>query len=117
MFKHQEAPLCKNGKFCKRRLCQFRHILKCNSCDFASSTSNTLLDHKAQSHEETNSTLVVYFCDLCEFTSNSEDGIKNHKTVKHKNIASTLELIGGQENDSDNLDGDGPYDCNHCEKK
>ena len=33
------------------------------------SSSKTLIDHQAKSHEETNSADVVYNCDLCEFTS------------------------------------------------
>ena len=119
MFKHQEAPLCKNGKYCKRRLCQFRHILKCNSCNFTSSSSQTFMDHQAQSHEETHSASVVYNCDLCDFKSDTKDGIAMHRTAIHKTIAFTTEVNGGQDKDYDNSedeDDDGPYDCNHCER-
>ena len=119
MFNHQEAPICKNGKFCKRRLCQFRHILKCKSCDFTSSSTKTLKDHQVQSHEVTNSVSAVHNCDLCDYTSNTEDGINNHRTATHKTIASTIEVTGCQEKDFDNSedeDDDGPYDCNHCER-
>ena len=118
MFNHQEAPLCRNGKFCKIRLCQFRHILNCESCDFTSTSQKAFKDHQAQPHEQTKSPEVVYSCDLCEFTSNFEDVIKTHRTAQHEATSSTTRVEGGQENDNDNFedddDDDGPYDCDHC---
>ena len=46
--------------------------------------------------------------------------IKVHRTAEHKTIAFTMEMDGGQVNDYDTSeeynDGDGPYDCNHCER-
>ena len=126
MFKHDEAPICKSGKFCKRRLCQFKHILTCRTCEFKSSSSQELLRHQTQVHgvsesedpkQDNNSTNVVYACDMCSFDAKSEDEFAIHKTNNHETIRqqNSCDTSDDDDNDEEYVDEDAPYDCDHCE--
>ena len=54
---------------------------KCDVCDFSTSKSGYLKEHKEAKHMG-----IRYFCDLCDYTATYASSLKKHKESKHEGI-------------------------------
>ena len=117
MFRHEHAPVCTRGKFCKVKLCQFKHeeIEEPSSEQF----------NKNQSVIKTIDLERDKFfpCNKCNFESKTEAYLQIHESTKHPaNKTSNDKTVSYEENgddsantdDEEDKDDDGPMECNHC---
>ena len=113
MFRHEHAPLCKRGKFCHAKMCQFQH----EETEEPSKQTN-----ENQSIIETDEE-INFPCNNCNFISKTEAYLQIHQVAKHqakkttrdKNVISDENCDDAIETDDDECeDDDGPMECNHC---
>ena len=109
MFKHNDAPVCKNGTWCRSKMCQFKHT----------TTEETFREqlNENPTEEEVDALPVGYTCDVCGFVSKTEYYLSVHRRSKHMPTDCIIDNLGdNQDDDSDDdaEDDDGPMECNHC---
>ena len=110
MFKHEHAPICKNGMSCRTKLCQFTHQVVMET--HSEESSENEIDTEVRETEEP----IVYPCSICGFVSKTEAYLPVHISTKHKVNGNDIDnALIEEENDSDDDDvDDGPMECNHC---
>ena len=109
MFKHEDAPFCQKGTFCRAKICQFKH--------------NTVVENQIEAgiteeQSDVDRLSDWYPCNICDFVSKTEAYLSVHM-LKHKPAeCHNKDLVDGsnteEDEDDEDEDDDGPMDCNHC---
>jgi len=82
---HINTTLHKTGV--KKRRCDYKEPLKCNSCNYETKNLTTLKMHELNNHAsiEEKKNKFKYYCEYCDVGFFYENFINNHnKTQKHK---------------------------------
>ena len=105
MFMHEPAPICKWGKYCRAKICQFQH----------EETNEPMKEQTNENQTMSKTDLELNFpCKNCNFVSKTEDYLKIHQAAKHQaeNATSDRTVISDENCDdaTDTDDDDDDYD-------